>query len=148
MVGIKKKLDTFKLEKRDITKQIHLLKNQLFTLDDRIKSLHRTIQKLHNTDALEVQYTENEIEKIFPKSLLMAKLLKKEDDLLSEKNTLRRSLEEADAKFSNKQKELDIWDKKYGQNKDSLAVIEANGHPIDKQYQRIQRALAKTLASR
>lgn len=145
---IKKKLEALKLEKKSFLKQNHTFRNDLFTTEERIKALHKTIQKLHSTDALEVQYTENNEEKIFPKSLLLGKLLKKEDVFLSEKTALRRGLEEGEAKLSNKQKEIDTWEKKFIQNNESLAAIETSGHPIDKQYLRIQRALAKTLASR
>lgn len=148
LVMIKKKLEAFKLEKKNLIKLNHTFRNELFSIEERIKTLHKTIQKLHNTDAVEVQYTEDNEEKIFPKSLLLGKLLKKEDLLLSEKTNLRKNFEEGEAKLSNKQKEIDTWEKKFALNKKNLVALETNGHPIDKQYQRIQRALAKTLASR
>lgn len=148
LVIIKKKLEVFNLEKKNLLKQNHTLKNNLFSIEERVNVLHKTIQKLHNSDALEVKYTEDDEEKIFPKSLLLGKLLKKEDALLSEKTVIRHGFEEGEAKLSNKQKEIDTWEKKFAQNKENLMALEINGHPIDKQYFRIQRALAKTLASR
>jgi len=85
---------------------------------------------------------------VFQRTVLLGRLFKKEDVLIGEKNALRRSMDEIENKLSNKQKEIDTWEKKYSENKEFLASVEAHGYPIDKQYERITRALAKTLASR
>ena len=45
-------------------------------------------------------------------------------------------------------KEKVLCGKKYTESKEIIATIETNGHPIDKQFERIQRALAKTLTRR
>lgn len=106
------------------------------------------MQKLQETDAVEVKFNENGEEKIYQRTVLLGKLYKKEDEFLSEKTRLRRSVEEIDLKLANKQKEIDLWEKKYTEGKEFLATVEAQGHPMDKQYERIRRALAKTLATR
>ena len=148
LLGIKKKVDTFKRELKEILQLISVEQRALVSLEENIANIHKTLQKLQDTDAQEVKFTENGEEKVFSRTTLMAKLFKKEDMLLSEKNKLRKTLDELTMRFSNKQKEIDIWDKKYTESKELLVSMEAKGHPIDKQYERIKRALAKTLASR
>lgn len=51
-------------------------------------------------------------------------------------------------RLSNKNKEIEMWEKRYAEAKAFVETSEKNAHPLDKQYERIQRALAKTLASR
>lgn len=148
LLGIKKKIDTFRRELKEILQFIAEEQKALMATEENIEHIHKTLQKLQETDAQEVKFTENGEEKVFHRMTLMSRLFKKEDTLLSEKNKLRKSLDELTMRFSNKQKEIDMWDKKYTESKNLLVSIEEKGHPIDKQYERIKRALAKTLASR
>lgn len=148
LMGIKKKIDTFKRELKDILQLVVAEQKALAAAEENIAQVHKTLQKLQDTDAVEVKFTENGEEKVFPRTNLMSKLFKKEDMLLSEKNKVRKSLDEVTMRFANKQKEIDMWEKKYAESKELLVSLETKGHPIDKQYERIKRALAKTLASR
>ena len=148
LMGIKKKIDTFKRELKDILQLVVTEQKALAAAEENITQVHKTLQKLQDTDAVEVKFTENGEEKVFPRTNLMSKLFKKEDMLLSEKNKVRKSLDEVTMRFANKQKEIDMWEKKYAESKELLVSLETKGHPIDKQYERIKRALAKTLASR
>ncbi len=148
MESIKKKLDVLKDEQKDFATNIEIIQKSLDEIEFKILHIHTTTQKLTESDALEVTFLEDNNEKVFPRTVLLTKLFKKEDLLISEKNTFRRSIDEIENKISNKQKEIDTWDKKYHENKEFLASIGAQGNPIDKQYERITRALAKTLTSR
>jgi len=148
MAGIKKKLELFKNDQKELYKQSELTKKRLDEIENKILHTRLTTQKLTESDAIEVTFIEDSHEKVFQRTVLLGKLFKKEDTLIGEKNVLRRSMDEIENKLSNKQKEIDTWEKKYSENKEFLASVEAHGYPIDKQYERILRALAKTLASR
>lgn len=148
MSVIKKKLELFKKDQKTLYKQSEITKKRLDEIEHKILHTRMTAQKLSESDALEVTFIEDNQEKVFQRTVLLGKLFKKEDALVGEKNTLRRTMDEIENKLSNKQKEIDTWEKKYSENKEFLASIEAHGYPIDKQYDRILRALAKTLTSR
>jgi hypothetical protein len=148
MVSIKKKLELFKKDQKELYAQNELTKKRLDEIENKILHTRMTTQKLTESDALEVIFIEDNKEKVFQRTVLLGKLYKKEDALVGEKNALRRSMDEIENKLSNKQKEIDTWEKKYSENKEFLASVEAHGYPIDKQYERITRALAKTLAAR
>jgi len=147
LLSIKKKVDAYKRELKELMKLLLSEQTALKNTEESISSLHKTVQRLQETDAQEVKFTENGQEKVFARTVLMSKLFKKEDTLLSEKTKRRKSYDEIHTRFFNKQKEIDTWEKKYAESKELLASIEAKGHPMDKQYERIKRALAKTLAS-
>ncbi len=148
MANIKKKLELYKKDQKELYKQSELIKKRLDEIETKILQIRITTQKLSESDALEVTFIEDGNEKVFQRTVLLGRLFKKEDVLIGEKNVLRRSMDEIENKLSNKQKEIDTWEKKYSENKEFLASVEAHGYPIDKQYERITRALAKTLASR
>lgn len=148
LINIKKKLETFNIEQKELNQQLLFGRAALDDLEEKIVNIHRTMQKLQETDAVEVKFNENGEEKIYQRTVLLGRLYKKEDEFLSEKTRLRRSVEEIDLKLANKQKEIDLWEKKYTEGKEFLSTVEAQGHPMDKQYERIRRALAKTLATR
>jgi hypothetical protein len=120
----------------------------LAEVEEAIVSIHKTLQKLEETDTVEVKFVEDGEEKIFQRKLLMVRIFKKEDTLLTQKNRLLKTLEEIDMRVANKQKEIDIWEKKYAENKAFIVTAEEKEHPMDKQYERILRALAKALANR
>jgi len=113
-----------------------------------INGIHKTLRKIQESEDEEVHFNEDGEEKVFPRKVLIARLFKKEDKLLSERTKCQKAIDEIELKIANKQKDIDIWEKKYAENQEILAAFEAKGHPMDKQYERIQRALAKTLASR
>lgn len=79
---------------------------------------------------------------------LITQLFRKEDSLIKQKAKLHKSTKELELALSNKQKEIYVWEKKLSEAEKSLANLESQGHPIDAQYERIQRALAKTLSQR
>jgi len=70
------------------------------------------------------------------------------DELLKKKKMVEKDIKDNQIRLSNKQKDIDIWEKKYNESEKTLKSIEEKGHPIDKQYERIKQALAKTLAKR
>lgn len=148
LVTIKKKLESYKIEQKQLSKQIVREKETLKEVEAKIAHIHATVDRLQNTDAIEVKFVENGEEKVFKRQVLIGKLFKKEDEVLNQKNKLQRGVKEIEQVISNKQKDIYIWEKKYAEIEALLASIEANGHPIDRQYERIQRALAKTLAKR
>lgn len=148
LIAIKQKFESHKIDQKELNKQIINEQEKLQEIDTKIKHIHQTIDKLQHTDAEEVAFVENGEEKIFKRKVLIGKMFKKEDVLLSQKNTILKLLREMDLSISNKEKEVYVWEKKYTEGKEILANIETVGHPMDKQYERIQRALAKTLATR
>ncbi len=118
LISIKKKLEAFNIEQKDLTQQSVFGREALQEIEDKIISLHRTMQKLQDTDASEVKFNENGEEKIFQRTVLLGKLFKKEDECLSERSKARKSIEELELKIINKQKMLfEIYDinKKLGE---------------------------------
>lgn len=148
LITIKKKLDSHKISQKELNKNIIIEQKKFQDIETKIQSIHKTLQRLQETDSDEVTFNENGEEKTFQRNVLITKLFKKEDSYLIEKNISKKLIEELNLKIANKQKDIDIWEKKYDEGKALLKTIESTGHPIDKQYERIQRALAKTLASR
>lgn len=148
LITIKQKFESHKMDQKELGKQIISEQEKLQEIEAKIHHIHKTIDKLQNTDADEVAFVENGEEKIFGRKVLIGKMFKKEDVLLSQKNAILKFLREMDLSISNKEKEVYVWEKKYAEGKEILANIEAVGHPMDKQYERIQRALAKTLTMR
>ncbi len=148
LITIKNKLDTYKLDQKEYAIQKAKAQEEWQGIEEIIQGIHKTLHKLQESDSEEVRFVEDGEEKIFQRKLLMAKMFKKEDKLITEKTKLQKTFDEINMKISNKQKDIDTWEKKYAENQDVLAAFESKGHPMDKQYERIQRALAKTLASR
>lgn len=148
LIGIKNKLEAFILDQKQLMQQSITEKEELIEVEEAINAIHKTLQKLEDTDTVDVKFIEEGEEKIFNRKTLMTRLFKKEDKLLGQKNKLQKSLEKIDLSIANKQKEVDLWEKKYTENVEFLTLAEAKEHPIDKQYERILRALAKTLATR
>ncbi len=148
LITMKKKLEALKLDQKEILQEINAIQNHLKAIEEKISQIHRTIDKLEESSAEEVTFSENGVETVVGRKALMAKLFKKEDTFLSEKNKTRKSAEESEMRLSNKNKEIDLWEKRYAEAKAFVESSEKNTHPLDKQYERIQRALAKTLASR
>lgn len=148
LITIKKKIETLAMDQKEILQEMQNAQNILQSIEDKILQLHRTMDKLNESDSEEVTFNENGVESIFNRKMLMTKLFKKEDTLLNEKTKVRRNCDEIDLRLSNKNKEIDMWVKRYNEAKTFVETSEKSTHPLDKQYERIQRALAKTLASR
>lgn len=148
LIAIKKKLETFRSEQKELSKQIVKEQEIYKELEAKVGNIHKTIDRLQQSDAVEVKFTEDGEEKVFQRTVLIGKLFKKEDDILNQKSKIQRSIKEIEQAISNKQKDIYVWDKKYAEGEAIISSIESSGHPIDKQYERIQRALAKTLATR
>jgi hypothetical protein len=145
---IKKK---FVSHKDDQIQFLKLKKEYEIKYEELVKSLEniqKTITKVQNVDSEKVKFIEHSIEKTFDKKPLIVKLLKKEDEMITQRNIYKKNMEECDLKISNKQKDIDIWERKYTEGKELLATIEKVGHPTDKQYDSIKKALAKTLVKR
>ena len=148
LITMKKKLETLKLDQKEILQEFNVLQNVTQTIEEKILQIHRTIAKLEESNAEEVTFSENGVETVIPRNVLIAKLFKKEDSFLNEKTKTRKNSEEMQMRLSNKNKEIEMWEKRYAEAKAFVETSEKNTHPLDKQYERIQRALAKTLASR
>lgn len=148
LISIKNKLEGFRLDQKELEIQKTKDLEEAESIEEIIRNIHKTLRKLEESDEEEVRFNEDGEEKVFPRKGLMVKLFKKEDRFLSEKTKLQRGVEEINLKIANKQKDIDIWEKKYAENQQVLSVYESQTHPMDKQYERIQRALAKTLVSR
>ncbi|MDD3325124.1 MAG: hypothetical protein PHN38_08425 [Sulfurospirillaceae bacterium] len=148
LISIGKKLELYKINEQELKKQIKEGNKLIHGAEAKIANIHKILDKLQDTDANEVVFVEDGQEKSYQRKELLAKIYKKEDEAISEKTKLLKSLKDAEMALENKKKEIYVWEKKYAENKGLLAVAEKSGHPIDKQYERIQRALAKTLTAR
>jgi len=148
LIAIKKKLDTYKNEQKELNKHLQKEHKTFEEADEKLDHIHQTLDRLEYTDAKEVKFLEDGEEKLFDRKSLIAQLYRKEDSLIKQKTKLQKSSKELELTLSNKQKEIYVWEKKCVEAEKSLANLEAQGHPIDAQYERIQRALAKTLSQR
>ena len=148
LISIKTKLEGFKLDQQEYALQKAKINEQWSHTEAVINGIHKTLRKVQESEDEEVRFNEDGEEKVFPRKVLITRLFKKEDKLLSERTKCQKAIDEIEQRIANKQKDIDIWEKKYAENQEVLAAFEAKGHPMDKQYERIQRALAKTLASR
>ena len=90
------------------------------TIEEKILQIHRTIAKLEESNAEEVTFSENGVETVIPRNVLIAKLFKKEDSFLSEKTKTRKNSEETQMRLSNKNKEIEMWEKRYAEAKAAL----------------------------
>ena len=148
LIAVKKKLESHKMDQKEFGKQIVVEQGTLEEIEVKINHIHKTIDRLQSTDSEEVMFVENGEEKTFSRKVLIGKMYKKEDALFSERTKSQKFLKEMELSIANKEKEIYIWEKKYVEGRELLSTIETVGHPMDKQYERIQRALAKTLATR
>ena len=145
---IKKKLDQHRSEYKEISHQIKKEHIILKEFEEKAEQTRMTLEKLETTDAKEVKFLEDGQEKNFDRRSLVAQLYRKEDSLTSQKTRHQKVLKELDLALANKQKEIYVWERRASETEKSLAILETQGHPIDGQYERIRRALAKTLSQR
>lgn len=148
LISIKKKLDAYRNEHKELSKHIEKEHKTFEEADEKLDHIHQTLDRLEYTDAKEVKFLEDGEEKLFDRKSLIAQLFRKEDSLIKQKAKLHKSSKELELALSNKQKEIYVWEKKLSEAEKSLSNLETQGHPIDAQYERIQRALAKTLSQR
>lgn len=148
LVVIKKKLDQHKNEFKEINQQIKKEHLKLKEVEEKADQTRMTLEKLEATDVKEVKFLEDGEEKNFDRRSLLAQLYRKEDVILNQRTKCQKSLKELDLALANKQKEIYVWERRAGETEKSLVVLESQGHPIDGQYERIRRALAKTLSKR
>ncbi|WP_041958708.1 hypothetical protein [Sulfurospirillum arsenophilum] len=148
LISIKKKLESYRNEQKELSKHIQKDHKTFEEADEKLDHIHQTIDRLEYTDAKEVKFLEDGEEKLFDRKSLIAQLFRKEDSLIKQKAKLHKSSKELELTLANKQKEIYVWEKKLADAEKSLANLESQGHPIDAQYERIQRALAKTLSQR
>jgi len=144
----KKKLDQHRSEYKEITQQIKKEHTALSEYEEKVEQTRMTLEKLESTDAKEVKFLEDGEEKNFDRRSLVAQLYRKEDSILNQKTKHQKSLKELELALANKQKEIYTWEKRFSETEKSLVSLESQGHPIDGQYERIRRALAKTLSQR
>jgi len=145
---IKKKLDQHRNEEKEINQQIKKEQVTLKEIEEKEEQTRETLEKLEATDAKEVKFLEDGEEKNFDRRSLVAQLYRKEDSILSQRSKLQKLRKELELALANKQKEIYVWERRAAETEKSLVALESQGHPIDGQYERIRRALAKTLAQR
>lgn len=148
LANIKKKLEIYKLDQVKLTQEIEEKKKIEKELDKSLEKVQKSLEKIQNATTDKVKFIDGGVEKIFDRKPLIAKILKKEDDIFTEKNAIKREIENLETRVANKQKDIDIWSRKYQEGKELLKNIEKTGHPTDKVYDNIKKALAKTLAKR
>lgn len=148
LISIKKKLEAYRNEQKELVKHIEKEHKAVEEADEKLDHIHQTLDRLEYTDAKEVKFLEDGEEKLFERKSLITQLFRKEDSLIKQKAKLHKSTKELELALSKKQKEIYVWEKKLSEAEKSLANLESQGHPIDAQYERIQRALAKTLSQR
>ncbi|WNY99995.1 hypothetical protein SUSP_002413 [Sulfurospirillum sp. 'SP'] len=108
LISIKKKLDTQKIEQNELSKQMLSTEKEI---EGKITNIHKTLQKLQESDAEEVTFVENGKEKLFNSKLLMAKMFKKEDELFNQRTKTQRTIKELEHAIANKQRESIMWEK-------------------------------------
>lgn len=145
---IKKKLKDYELELKELEKQKKKQIELILKIDEKIKVSHKNLDVVKKATTDTIKFLDNGVEKMYQKNLLVSKLFKQEDVLLDEKKSLEHGMRDINIKSSNKQKDIDIWIKKYNESEKVLQKIDEKGHPIDKQYNKLKESLAKTLAKR
>ena len=148
IIALKKKLTAYNNEKKELTKQIYKEHQEVEKIEAKLDHIHMTLDRLEYTDAKEIKFVDNGEEKLFERKSLVAHLFKNEDLLINQKSKLQKAVKELERALANKQKEIYVWEKKLSESESALVTLESHGHPIDSQYERIQRALAKTLSQR
>lgn len=148
LLHIKKRLQEYYFDMKELENVKKEKLKKLEKIEKKIESVRKNLNKVQEATSKKVKYKDADIEKIYDKKQLISKLYRQEDEFLTNKKDIEREIKEVDLKISNKQKDIGIWEKKLKESEKILATIEKKGHPIDKQYERIKKALAKTLARR
>ena len=146
--NIKKRLQDYHVELNELEKEKQEKEQHLIDIDKKINIISNTLQKAQNSVSKQLKYKENDEEKIYDRKILISKLLKDEDRYLKDRKMVEKEIRDWEIKIKNKHKDIDIWTRTQKEAEESLKKIELKGHPVDEQYERIKRALAKTLARR
>lgn len=146
--AIKKKLDVYKMGQVKLSKKIQAYKDEKQDTEKSLKRIQNHLEKIKNATSEKVKFKDAGVEKIFDRKPLLVKVLKKEDDLLTKRHQIEKDIQAVEAQINNKQKDIDMWTRKYKEGKEILNNIQKSGHPTDKLYDNIKKALAKTLAKR
>jgi hypothetical protein len=145
---LKKKLDSQRQEFKTHEMQLKSQQMILKETEEKAISTRTTIDHLEESTTKEVKFVENGVEKTFERRSLTIQLYRKEDALLHEKNHLQKRVRELELSLANKQKSIYVNERRLSDTQNAVASLESQGHPIDGQYTRICRALAKTLSQR
>jgi hypothetical protein len=148
LIVMKKNLEVQYMEQTKLINLQEAKELEYKSVEESLGSTQKILNKLQTTTSQKVTYKDNEEEKTYDRKTLIRKLLKKEDDLLSQKNSTKKEYEDLEIIVSNRQKNIDIKIKKYHEEKCMVEDIEKKGHPADKLYNKIKKALAKTLVKR
>ncbi len=148
LVVIRRKLQEHELELKELKGLRDREGKRLLELEKRIYNTEQKIESVRKSTSKKLKYKKDDVEEIYDKKTLINILYKKEDQLLQEQKDIEKAVKDIEIKILNKQKDIDIWTKKYSESEKRLKQIEKKGHPIDDQYQRLKFALAKTLAKR
>lgn len=148
LITVKKRLEEYDFDILGLNSKMKLQEDELYNIENKIENIKNTLRKLESGDSHNIKYVEEGIERVYEKKPLIVKLFKKEDLLLSQKSLQKKKIDELHLKIDNKQKDITTWQKKYSDDKNLLEMIKKKGHPTDKLYKRIKKALAKTLAKR
>ncbi len=148
-------LENMKKRVQENMSQINILEKEkkekiklLSEIDRKLENIGITLKTAQNSTAKRLRYKESAEDRVYERKSLISKLLKEEDLSLSEKRSVDKEIKDFDIKIKNKQKDMDNWYKMQKESEESLKKMEKKSDPIDKQYERIKRALAKTLARR
>lgn len=146
--SLKKRLDILRTELK--TQEAHLKGQHLLLkeIEEKAQAARTTIDRLEASDSKEVKFVEDGVEKMFERRSLMAQLYRKEDHLLNDRNHLQKHIRELEMARANKQKSIYVNERRLSDTQTAITSLESQGHPIDNQYARICRALAKTLSQR
>lgn len=145
---LKKKLEHARNDYKTMGDTIKNQQLMLKELEEKADHARENITKLEALDTKEVKFIEDGEEKMYDRRTLMSRLFRKEDACLTERNKLQKHIKELEMALSNKHKEVFVTEKRYNDVFSTLSSLEAQGHPMDSQYGRICRALAKTLSQR
>lgn len=148
IIAIKKKLNAHNNEHKELLKQFDNEHKEIEKIEEKLDHIHQTLDRLEYTEAKEIKFLDDGEEKLFERKSLVAHLFKNEDLFINQKSKIQKTIKELERALANKQKEIYVWEKKLAESESALAILESHGHPIDAQYEKIQRALAKTLSQR
>jgi len=145
LIATKEKLEKHYAIKEELERQKEAKDMDFEELKKKIEGIHSTLQKLRENDSEDVRFKEDGEERTYKRKPLIKRMFKKEDDYLSQRQVLKQITSDLEKRISNKQKDIDIWEKKYIEYEVELTTIEQKGHPVDKKYESMKIALAKAL---
>jgi len=144
----KKKLQELELDLKNLElKRVEKLE-KINEIEEKREKLHQNIDRVKEATTKTVKYKEGDVESTYSKQQLIAKLYRKDDDLLKVKKEILREIKDLELKIANKKRDVVMWEKRVKDSQKNLQNTQQTELPIDKQFERIKKALAKTLARR